>query len=560
MTSCRTVRTLSFVALLAFTLPLSATETAPGDPTVERLRSFAAAHADGVPLDEAATDADRKRLADGVAAFYTDRSEPAWFDGDAPRAAARELVRALEDSRDEGLVPEAYDVAELARLLDEAETFSDDQRLDLDLRLTRTFLVFASHLASGRVDPTEIDPAWQIVPPRSPLVPVLAEAVESGRVRRALDTLRPPQAQYDQLTRSLAQYRKLAAAGGWVPVPDGDVLEVGDEMAADRLDTLVARLQATGELSRGYRSSGVYDETLAQAVSTFQERRGLLVDGKVGPNTLEALNVPVDEAIEAIVLNLERWRWLPHDLGPRHLHVNLAAFELAGFDGERQTLAMRVVVGKEGHATPVFQDVMEYVVVNPYWNIPTSLAVREILPEVQKDPGYVARKGYEVLSGWGDDAPRLDPYQVPWRSYSASNFPVRLRQPPGPNNALGLVKFIFPNEGNIYLHDSPAEHLFDRPERDFSHGCVRVEDPYKLADWVFEPSGKLTEGDVRTKVALGEREHVLLDEHLPVYLLYWTAFVDGDGNVQMRDDIYGHDRRLATALEGRMPRGLKLGA
>ena len=265
----------------------------------------------------------------------------------------------------------------------------------------------------------------------------------------------------------------------------------------------------------------LYDARLAEAVTHFQERHGIEPDGRVGAETLTELNVPAEERRMAILLNLDRWRWLPRDLGERYVLVNVAAFELAVMEDDEPVLRMNVVVGKEGRNTPFFQDTLEYVVVNPYWNVPQSILERDIMPVARRDPGYLARNGYEVLPGG------------------------RVRQRPGSNNSLGAVKFLFPNDMNVYLHDTPAKHLFRRTTRAFSSGCIRVEKPDELAEYLLRTSTSRSPGTYRTLRDSGREQWVQLEEKVPIYILYFTAWVDGDGSVRFYRDVYERDGAIS---------------
>jgi len=276
---------------------------------------------------------------------------------------------------------------------------------------------------------------------------------------------------------------------------------------------------------------------------------GLRVDGKLGPETIESLNRSASHRVRQIELNLERWRWLPADLGERRIEVNLPAFMLDTVEDGRVTATMKVVVGKAGAATPAFGDQMTYVVINPYWNVPASIVASEIAPKALEDPGYLVAHDFEVVSGWGDAEHVVSPYVRDWHAALDGRWEYRVRQRPGPGNSLGRIKFMFPNEHNIYLHDTPARHLFNEAKRSYSHGCIRVERPLDLAAFVFRSDARWTRERVQRTIASGHQVQVNLRDDIPVYLLYWTAWVDDAGTVHFRDDVYGHDRALDAALD-----------
>jgi murein L,D-transpeptidase YcbB/YkuD len=296
----------------------------------------------------------------------------------------------------------------------------------------------------------------------------------------------------------------------------------------------------------------VFDEALRDGVVRFQTRHGLTVDGRVGPLTLRALNVSAAERARLIELNLERWRWLPVDLGERYVLVNLPAFSLELVDREVPLLTMRVIVGKPYRRTPVFSDLMRYLVLNPYWEVPPSIAVQDKLPLVQKDPLYLAANGFEVLTGWGADERVVAPATVDWTALGRSSFPYRLRQAPGPVNALGRIKFMFPNPFNVYLHDTPSRELFTVDDRSLSSGCIRLERPVDLAEVVLEGTPGWDRQALETSLASPRTVTVSLARPIPVHLQHWTAWVEPDGTVAFRDDLYGRDERLDLALRERV--------
>jgi len=307
----------------------------------------------------------------------------------------------------------------------------------------------------------------------------------------------------------------------------------------------------SGDLEEDAEGGGddFFDRGLELAVRRFQKRHGLTDDGVVGPATLEALNVPVAERLRQIELNLERWRWLPEDLGRRYILVNIADFELEVVEDGRRVLAMRVVTGKKMRLTPVFSGRMTYLVLNPYWHIPHKIAVKDVLPRIKRDPGYLVRQGIRVFESWDDLAPEIPPETIDWPAVTKHNFAFKLRQDPGPSNALGRVKLMFPNRFAVYLHDTPSRYMFRKNQRDFSSGCIRVEKPIDLAAYVLDGDRKWTREKILSAIASGESRIAWLPEPIPVHVLYWTAWVDEEGTVQFRRDVYGRDRSLDEALE-----------
>ncbi|MEZ5333652.1 MAG: L,D-transpeptidase family protein [Thermoanaerobaculia bacterium] len=379
------------------------------------------------------------------------------------------------------------------------------------------------------------------------LVTLLQDAVADDAVPEALASLRPQAPAYGRMVEALARYRTLAAEGGWPAVPAGETLEPG---ATDpRVLAVALRLHATGDLRAGHEGE-LYDEELAEAVRRFQARHGLEPDAKIGPKTLDAMNVSAADRAHQIELNLTRWRWLPQELGERFVLVNIPSFDLWVFEGTEPVMQRRVIVGRSYRRTPVFSDLIRYIVFNPSWEVPPSIAVQDKLPLIQKDPSFLAQQGFKVYSGWGAEGP-IDPATVDWSALTRRSFPYRLRQDPGPLNALGRVKIMFPNRFNVYLHDTPARELFRQSDRDFSSGCIRVEQPLDLAELLLRGAPGWDRAAIDRTVASNKTVTVSLPEPVPVHLQYWTSWVDADGEVQFRRDLYGRDALLDEALRTR---------
>jgi L,D-transpeptidase YcbB len=478
-----------------------------------------------------------------LAQFYQDRQmAPLWLDADGPSARAEALAGMLRTADQRGLDPADYHAAIIAGLL---SANSPEQRAELELRLSLGLLEIASDLASGRLEPQKVNPELFVYPQEIDPAAVIRDATAAQDMAAFVASFEPAQPEYRRLEAALADYRELATAGGWPTVDDGPTLKPG--MAGSRVAQLRARLDVP--VAPGA-DPALFDPALVEAAKQFQGRHGLEADGLIGQNTLAALNVPVEERIRQMLLNMERRRWMADQPGERYVFVNLADFELKVVDGPKTVFDTRVVVGAPYHRTPVFRDEITYIELNPYWNVPPSIARNELLPKIKADPGYLAANAFELLSDWSDSARILDPHTIAWDAVRPETFTYKLRQGPGPGNALGRLKFMFPNQFNVYLHDTPARGLFAREERDFSHGCVRVQDPETLAAFVLDRQPGWSQDAIKDAIATGRRQIVSLEQPLPVHIAYLTAWVNKDGTVHFRRDVYGRDAILAAHLFG----------
>jgi murein L,D-transpeptidase YcbB/YkuD len=408
---------------------------------------------------------------------------------------------------------------------------------------------------AGRVNPETIHTAWTVYHPEANLTRILESAIESDQIEFSLNSLRPPHHGYRALKSALNRYREIAAFGGW-PILDKELSwkkgEIGTHVALLR-----DRLASTGDIdisAVSYGGSYLYDDLLEQGIARFQARHGLPASGLIDETTLEALNVPVEERVRQIELNLERWRWIPHDLGARYLLVNVADYSLTVVEDNSPKWSMRVVVGRDYRRTPVFSANLKYLVINPYWNIPRKIAVNDILPKVRRDPEYLIKKQIKVFASWQEDAPELNPHAVDWSKVTKRNFSFKLRKEPGPFNDLGRIKFMLPNKFAVYLHDTPSRKLFKRNVRSFSSGCIRLERPLDLADYLLKDDPNWSRRDIIRAIEREEGNKVVrLTKPVPVHLLYWTAWVDSKGKVNFRDDLYNRDPQLDVALKERPP-------
>ena len=465
------------------------------------------------------------------------------------------LTHAIHSAYREGLDPELYSASLLDQRKQEASRgfltkkgFDPQQAIAMDVWLTWLYMKFASDLADGVSDLAHADPAWKIdVEPFDPLSQ-LERALRDNRVAESLFELTPTSPDYRALQRALENYRAIAAKGGWPKVPPNMRIKAGQ--SGGFTAALASRLAASGDYSGAPSASAraaVYNVSLQEAVKRFQRRHGLTDDGVVSPLVTAEMNVPVEARIRQIELNMERWRWLPRDLGDRHILVNIPEMRLDVWDHGTTPVSMRVVVGKPDTQTPIFNDKMTYIVFAPVWNVPDDIAQKETLPAMLADPGFLNRMNMEVMDASGN---HVDPTTIEL----ASPEKYRFRQRPGTANALGLVKFMFPNQFNVYLHDTPVDSLFARASRSFSHGCVRLEEPEKLAAYVLHDQPEWTAERITEAMHAGEERIVKLKKSIPVYLGYWTARATLDQQVQFRKDVYGIDASQGIKLAERIQR------
>jgi len=497
--------------------------------------------------------------------FYRNRNyEPVWLDANGLRPVVKPLMQSIRHADEEGLTPSDYHLAALEQVLAEFSTqsFPPDESqailwADFDLILTDAFLLLGSHLSGGRINPETLHADWLINERSVDMLAILENAVSPEQMEQTLQQLRPEHRGYSGLIAALQQIRALEEQGGWPQLEDPVTLRPGDRSAG--VTTIRARMLASGDLSAptppgpALEDPDRYDESLAAAVRNFQNRHGMEADGIVGRKTREAMNITAAQRARQIELNLERWRWLPRNLGDRHIEINIADFSLRIMEGQRKALDMRVVVGRPARRTPVFSTTMSYLVINPYWTVPRTIAVEDILPKLADDIDYLARQNIKVFADWSEDAPEIDPRTIPWPDYNMDYFPLRLRQEPGKNNALGRIKFIFPNKFAVYLHDTPQRALFARIQRDFSSGCIRVENAPALAYYLLSDDPDWTPEKLQDILEQGRRQVVRIPRPIPLHLLYMTAWVDETGRLQFRNDIYNRDRDLNAALRKRTP-------
>jgi murein L,D-transpeptidase YcbB/YkuD len=476
--------------------------------------------------------------------FRSDWSDPARLD---------ELISSIDDMRRDGLNPEDYHLAALRSYrtdLRQHGKLTPDEQADLELLAMDAMMLATYHLYNGKVDPVKLSSQWNYGPrpiPTTDPLGRLAEAVDAGRISETFERARPQHVWYQRGRERLQEYRAIAAAGGWSPLSDGPTLKLG--MSDPRVPALRHRLEVTKDIDvapEQYPPSQVYGTDLEAGMKRFQERHGLTADGVLGASTRAALNVPVSVRIDQIRVNLERARWTLHEIQGEFVLVDVAGFYVSYFRNDEPIWTSRVVVGRDSRETPIFKSLITYVVFNPTWTIPPGILVKDKLPVLKRDPGYLKRNRIRLLDSAGGE---VDPYLVNWGRYGANRLPpYQFRQDPGPDNALGLVKIMFPNPHQVYLHDSPAKALFEQDTRLFSSGCIRVQKAFELAELVLNDPVKWNRAAIDAVVATEKTQTVNLAKPVPVLILYWTAQPRADGQVIFRNDVYQRDPATLAAL------------
>ncbi len=474
-----------------------------------------------------------------IATWYAKTAyEPLWTGtDDAERRLA--FLAAIARAPDHGLPVLRYDVAALTAALQAAESEGDRGRVEV--ALTRAYLAWARDLTSGAIDPAKVDSG--IVREIDRIDPqTLLTRIASGKPQAVLDWLMPTSAAYLNLMKAKIGLEAQIAAGGWGETVPLAALEPGDTGPA--VVALRDRLMRMGFLHATATAS--YDRALQSAVQAFQLVHGLEADGRAGESTVQEVNVGPEARLKSVIVALERERWLDFDRSARHIWVNLPDFRAKIIEDGRTVFDTRVVIGKNvpDQRSPEFSDQMDHMVINPSWGVPRSIIVKEYLPLLQQNPNAVGH--LQVIDGRGRVVPRGS---VNFAAYSARSFPFGLRQPPSDGNALGLVKFMFPNQYNIYLHDTPSKSLFANEVRAYSHGCIRVADPFDLAHALLELQSADPDGEFQAHLETGKETRVDLVKPVPVHLVYFTAYPDAKGHISYSRDVYGRDAKLFEALE-----------
>ncbi len=532
------------IFLMGFSLP------AAGETSLEQSLRLMLEHGVAQTLKLKAHGIDPKVIDRGLLEHYRQRAfAPFWIEGNELSARAKAARQVLEDSYQDGLNPSDY----FTRFIDSRWRKTDPKSLaELDLLLTVGIMRLAADAREGRIEPYDVDAKLFAGerPERPNLKKLIGEVLDREDIAAAVREQFPRHRQYQRMREALATYRQISKTGGWGVVPAGSTMGAG---ARDtRVNALADRLKKSGDLAPSVKGD-VFGPEIEAAVKAFQLRHGLPDTGKVGSKTLAALNVSAEERSRTLVINMERWRWLQRDFSEgKEILVNIAGYELYGGDGGKPVTKIPVIVGKTYHATPVFSSVIRYIEVNPYWNVPVSIASKEILPKLRKDSGYLSKQHMRIYDGWSSSAKEMSASGINWAQVSSQQMKgYAIRQDPGPWNALGRFKFVFPNEFSVYLHDTSTPGLFAEKERAFSHGCIRVGDPLGLAAFLLDsPGDSWTKERVEQLAASGKNQNVSLKTPVPVHLSYRTAWVGLDDRIHFRPDLYGRDGKMAAVIFG----------
>lgn len=482
-----------------------------------------------------------ERIRPALISHYTEHEAPVYWVGTGRMTP---FLQRLADAGDDGLNPGDYPIDSLIELRDTIDPNDPEAAAAVELFYSAFFVAYASDLKVGRLTPQKVDPRLFRNRRAVAAVEVLTEMTDTNNPNDFLNAFETKNPQYQSLKRILALYRALEESFTWPTIPTG--VDITEGMSDPRIPLIRQLLTMTGDHPGAVDGGDVYDSETVLAVRSFQMRHGLEAKGLIGKQTILALNVPPADRVRQISLNMERWRWMPEDLGEHHFMVNLAAYELQEVEQGELVDRMDVVVGAVATQTPEFSDDMEYVEINPTWTVPYSIATSEMLPKLKRNPSAYAGD-YEVfkdgkLTSWSG---------INWNNYGRGNFPFTFRQKAGPKNALGKVKFMFPNPYNIYFHDTPAKDKFRATARAFSHGCIRLSRPMDLAFRLLGDDAGWSPEKIDAAFASGKTTRVSLPEHIPVHLVYATAFQGDGGSIEFRPDIYGRDRKLQAALSGK---------
>lgn len=482
---------------------------------------------------------------------------PVWMHEESLSSAAKELFSQVQTDRtlnkNGPLHTDAFRLEEEAqRVYGKYSTLSE--KINLEFKISQFYKAYTDYAYFGSINwgafqarisnlmVNGVSTEWVLHRPDADPIGMVENAVFGKSLQAQLQAAIPTAYHYELLEKELEKYMAIRNAGGWESVFLERKLNPGKR--AEGVDALRSRLLVTGDYISCDESDEdiLYDICLQEAVERFQARNGLAKDGVVGPGTLGVLNKSVDERITTIRLNLDRLKWLNERKSQRHVIINIPDFHLYFEENGDMIQTMRVITGTPKHPTPIFSDTVEYIVLNPYWNIPKSIIQKEMIPKLLRNPNAMAKQNIEIYNGWSKDAEKVNPASVDWSQYRYSkHMPYRFAQTPGTHNALGKVKFLFPNKFSVYMHDTPTKHLFKKNKRAFSHGCIRLQQPRELLRTFSTFNTQIDFEKAQETLEGKKKKYFNLTEKVPVDVIYLTAWVDYDGKLQFRKDVYGYD-------------------
>lgn len=467
-------------------------------------------------------------------------------------AAVADLLKAVKNIAADGLNPQDYHLRHIAayyELMQKHKTGMADTRVNYDFLLSDSLVRMGYHVLFGKIDPEDLHPHWNLtreIRDRDP-AGFVVECIRKNKISKTIESLKPENKYYIDLKANLTRYREIRRNGGWTNIPSGEVLKKGKR--DPRVALLKLRLSKTGDYKTFKSKPDIFDEELELAVKSFQRRHLLKADGIVGKNTLAQMNVPVDDRIDQIRVNLERLRWVLHQKLPKFVLADIAGFQVFYIENRNVKWTGRAQVGTPYRETPSFIAQIKYLVINPTWTIPPTILAEDVLPAIKRNPSYLKKRNISVLNRKGQ---AVKTEKIDWSRYTSENFPFILRQEPGPTNALGRIKIIFPNPEYVYLHDTPSRYLFAREDRAFSSGCIRVENVFELAGILLANKNKWNRKKLMEIVATNKTRTLRLPRPIPVVLLYWTVDIDPDGDIIFKKDVYNRDKAVLASLDSRL--------
>lgn len=478
-----------------------------------------------------------------VSAFYIgNKFTPVWQTNNQVTPLAVELISILKNANQEGLNLDEYHISKIDLLLEQIKHNNKSLKLqaDFELTLTNAFLLYTSNLAFGKINTQRVYPGWIIKKRNFNLTSLLNKTIETQNLSFAMLAVSPKYEGYNKLREQLNKYQKIWQNGGLKKTPNGNSLKIGDK--GSRVKILNNRLIATGELQESQTQNiSIYSKETKKAILQFQQNNWLKVTGMVDKKTLDALNTPINELIKIISMNMDRMRYLPDNLGEHYIWVNIPDFSLNIIESGNVVSHMSIIVGKKGTKSCILDSQISYIEVNPYWNIPKTIAIKDILPKLRESPDYLQKKNIITYKNKVGSQNIVKSESIDWSKITSLNFDYIFRQQPGEQNSLGKIKFVFANDCGIYLHDTPERNLFKNQRRDYSHGCIRISKPLELAGYLLKNQTRYTLDDIESQMDSGKRKIVTLRMPEDIHVVYFTSWVDESGNLQFRPDIYKID-------------------